>query len=105
MTLSALIKKRQDRDLATAIHATPATQQAESGEGIAKIATIAVANNTERHATRAELIGLVRFCGEAYGFTEEEHAEALERALADFDSALMCFRAMKAEILEEGGAR
>ncbi|SFN32375.1 hypothetical protein SAMN05216386_0477 [Nitrosospira briensis] len=50
---------------------------------------------------RSELVRLVRFCGEAYGFTEEEHTEALTRALADCDSALTCFRAIKAEILDE----
>ena len=31
---------------------------------------------------RSELTRLVRFCGEAYAFTEEEHALALERALS-----------------------
>src|SRR5690348_12710942 len=48
---------------------------------------------------RSELTKLVRFCGEAYGFTEEEHAEALASALADFDSAMICFRAIEREIL------
>ena len=52
---------------------------------------------------RSELVRLVRFCGEAYGFTEEEHTEALTRALADCGSALTCFRAIKAEILAEAG--
>jgi hypothetical protein len=55
----------------------------------------------EVDVARLELIRLVRFCGEAFCFTEEEHTEALERALADFDSALTCFRAIKARILAE----
>ncbi|PTR16970.1 hypothetical protein C8R31_101123 [Nitrosospira sp. Nsp2] len=50
---------------------------------------------------RCELTELVRFCGEAYAFTDEDHAEALERALADYDSALTCFRAIKSQILAE----
>jgi hypothetical protein len=56
---------------------------------------------------RSELAKLVRFCGEAYGFTEEEHAEALKAAIADFDSAMICFRAIKQEILSgtEGAGR
>jgi len=40
------------------------------------------------------LQGLVRLCGEYYGFTEAEHAEALATALADFDSAMICFTAL-----------
>lgn len=55
---------------------------------------------------RSELTRLVRFRGEAYGFTEEEHALALERALADQDSAVICFRSIKQEILSAArGAR
>lgn len=54
----------------------------------------------EMDVARLELVRLVRFCGEAYCFTEEEHTEALERALADFDSALICFRAIKADLAE-----
>jgi len=50
---------------------------------------------------RCELTELVRVCGEAYGCTEEEHAEALAKALADYDSALTCFRSIKLEILAQ----
>ena len=46
----------------------------------------------------AELRRLVRQCGELYNFTEEEHREALEIALADHEGALTCFRAMAAEM-------
>ncbi len=46
----------------------------------------------------AELKRLVRLCGEFYGFTEEEQAEALAVALADFDSAMTCFSTMEREI-------
>jgi hypothetical protein len=42
----------------------------------------------------AELICLVRLCGERYSFTEAEHSEALAVALADPDAALTCFRAI-----------
>jgi hypothetical protein len=55
--------------------------------------------NEGQQTMRRELTDLVRFCGEAYAFTEEEHAEALQRALADCDSAMICFRAIKREIL------
>ncbi len=41
-----------------------------------------------------ELRRLVRLCGEFYGFTEAEHAEALATALADFDSAMICFTSL-----------
>lgn len=71
-------------------HATSSekgTQQAHQKEGV--------------DVARSELVRLVRFCGEAYGFTEEEHTEALTRALADQGSALTCFRAIQAEILAE----
>ena len=48
-----------------------------------------------------ELQGLVRLCGEFYGFTEAEHVEALATALADFDSAMTCFTSLahKAELI------
>lgn len=46
----------------------------------------------------AELKRLVRLCGEFYGFTEVEHAEALAVAMADFDSAMTCFSTMEREI-------
>jgi len=100
MALSALIKKRQDRDIATATPAIPATQHAESEERVAKIATIAVANRKEEQdSERAELISLVRFIADFHDFTEEDHDEALAIALADFDNALVCFRALKQDAL------
>lgn len=45
-------------------------------------------------AEREELTRLVRLCGERYGFTETEHAEALEAATRDPENALACFRSM-----------
>ena len=48
---------------------------------------------------RLELINLVRFIADFHGFTEEEHDEALAIALADFDNALVCFRALKQDAL------
>ena len=46
----------------------------------------------------AALKRLVRLCGEFYGFTEAEHAEALAVALADFDCAMTCFSTMERKI-------
>ena len=46
----------------------------------------------------AELTPLVRACGNAYGFTEAEHADALRAALADPADALECFRRMAGEL-------
>ncbi|TSA52599.1 MAG: hypothetical protein D4R40_02085 [Nitrosomonadaceae bacterium] len=46
----------------------------------------------------AELNRLVHLCGEFYGFTEAEHTEALAVAMADFDSAMLCFTTMAREI-------
>ncbi|KAB2309539.1 hypothetical protein F8A87_09755 [Betaproteobacteria bacterium SCN2] len=45
-----------------------------------------------------ELAVLVRQCGEAYGFTEQEHVEALTAALANPVEALTCFRTMVCEL-------
>jgi len=54
------------------------------------------ATTVQQTATKeaTKLQGLVRLCGEFYGFTEIEHAEALATALADFDSAMICFTAL-----------
>lgn len=41
-----------------------------------------------------ELTRLVRLCGTHYGFTPDEHADALAIALADPVDALTCFRGM-----------
>ena len=46
-----------------------------------------------------ELTRLVGFCAEFNGFTEEEHADALECALADFDSAMIFFKSYEQETL------
>lgn len=48
-----------------------------------------------------EVSRLVRQCGDAYGFTEVEHAEALATALRDPVAALECFSSM-AELVREG---
>lgn len=53
-------------------------------------------------APEAELTRLVRLCGDRYHFTESEHAEALQVALADAGAALTCFRAIAREIQPEG---
>ena len=48
-------------------------------------------------AKAAELRRLVRQCGELYNFSEDEHREALEIALADPENALVCFRTIARE--------
>lgn len=52
---------------------------------------------TALKAEADELAHLVRQCGDAYGFTEEEHAEALAAALRDPVAALECFRSIADE--------
>lgn len=53
-----------------------------------------------RQENHAELIRLVRLCGERYSFTEAEHAEALVAALADPVGALTCFRGLEVEVVK-----
>ena len=50
------------------------------------------------NSERAELTRLVRQCGDAYAFTEQEHAEALAAALTDPVDALTCFSSMAATV-------
>lgn len=45
-----------------------------------------------------DVIRLLWQCGEGYGFTELEHAEALAAALADRDGATRCFRTIAEEL-------
>lgn len=74
------------------IHATSSekvVQQAHSKQG--------------EDVARSELTRLVGFCAEINGFTDEEHADALEGALADFDSAMTFFRSYEAETLSKAG--
>lgn len=52
---------------------------------------------------RNELTRLVRVVADAHGFTEEDHAEALEGALADFNRAMTCFKTLAAEIQTTAG--
>ena len=54
------------------------------------------ATTVQQTATKevTELRRLVRLCGEFYGFTEVEHVEVLATALADFDSAMICFTSL-----------
>ena len=54
--------------------------------------------NCDHSNEAVELTRLVRQCGEAYGFTEAEHVDALAAALADSESALTCFRSIAAEL-------
>ena len=57
---------------------------------------------TALKAEADELAHLVRQCGDTYGFTEEEHAEALTVALRDPVAALECFCSILAELVREG---
>lgn len=52
-------------------------------------------------AEREELACRVRQCGEVYGFSEQEHEEALARAFADPECALLCFRAIASGLPNE----
>lgn len=67
-------------------------------------ARILAALNAEDAGAR-ELTGLVRECGDAYRFTEAEHAEALATALADPAAALECFRSIRVGLAREGRIR
>jgi hypothetical protein len=98
MSLADLIRKRDTLNLATAIPAISATHHGQAAAAVAGIATVAVANQANTKTNDAELIHLVRLCGERYAFTEAEHAEALAAALADPLQALTCFRAMAAAV-------
>ena len=57
MTLSALIRKRDTRNLATAIPAISATQPKTEAATVARIATVAVANPLEAKADPIQLSG------------------------------------------------
>ena len=60
---------------------------------------------TALKAEADELAHLVHQCGDAYGFNEDEHAEALATALRDPVAALECFRSIWAELAREGRIR
>lgn len=89
--LRRVIRDRRTIILA-ALNTEAARERAQAAERAAK-----------HRALVAELTALVRVCGEWYGFTKAEHADALACALADPAAALECFRAMVAE--EPGTAR
>ncbi len=85
-------------------YATPTQQTINNPLSLLDLARNKLCNN---HATASqksvqqapekvsdELCRLVRLCGKLYGFTEVEHVEALATALADFDSAMICFTAL-----------
>ncbi len=58
-TLSRLIRKRADRDFATAIPAIPATQQTPSAGTVAKIATVAVAKPAQEEPQPAGTVAKI----------------------------------------------
>jgi hypothetical protein len=78
--LSALIRKRDARNAATAIPAIPATQLKEETGAVARIATVTVANPTETEV--AELRALVQANGKAEQWTADETERATAGALA-----------------------
>lgn len=86
------MKSSNDGVIGATTHATTLQQALKSR-------ATTVQQTAAKEAT--ELQGLVRLCGEFYGFTEAEHAEALATALADFDSAMICFTSLahKAELI------
>lgn len=57
MTLSALIRKRDTGNLATAIPAISATQPKGEAATVARIATVAVANSTEDKPAKPAQVG------------------------------------------------
>ncbi|WP_157648641.1 hypothetical protein [Thiobacillus denitrificans] len=70
-----------------------------SAQSTEKPRTLAAHLEVAAHITNeAELTDLVRLCGDRYQFTEAEHAVALQVALADPVSALICFRAIAREV-------
>jgi predicted component of type VI protein secretion system len=70
-----------------------------SAQSVEKDRTLPPHSDAVPHiADESELIDLVRLCGEHYGFTETEHAEALAAAAADHDSALLCYRSIASEL-------
>ena len=52
---------------------------------------------TRRHPDD-DLTRLIRFCGLAYGFSQQEISEAIAAALDDHEAALICFRSIAAEL-------
>lgn len=94
MTLSALIRKRDTRNPATAIPAIAATQPKETAVAVARIATVAVANAREEKATPTAMAGAASTASSSCGWLlhfidcdplevvcspEATHAEILER--------------------------
>ncbi len=79
------MKPSNDGAIGATLHATTLQQALKSR-------ATTVQQTAAKEAT--ELRRLVRLCGEFYGFTEAEHAEALATALADFDSAMICFTSL-----------
>lgn len=59
---------------------------------------VAFTSECNKQQAREELTRLVRLCGTHYGFTPDEHADALAIALADPVDALTCFRGMAARL-------
>ena len=86
------MKSSNDVGIGATLHATTLQQALKNR-------ATTVQQTATKEATKLQ--GLVRLCGEFYGFTEAEHVEALATALADFDSAMICFTALahKADLL------
>ncbi len=82
---TTLMKPSNDGVIGATLHATTLQQALKSR-------ATTVQQTATKEATKLQ--GLVRLCGEFYGFTEVEHVEALATALADFDSAMICFTAL-----------
>jgi hypothetical protein len=63
------------------------------------------AGDTRRHPRHPsqddQLAGLIRFCGLAYGFTEQEITEAVATAMNDREAAQTCFKTIANEIEKE----
>lgn len=68
----------------------PRTLPAQSAQSDCTLVTPGAGKPHKSEPT--EIATLMRQCADAYGFTEQEHAEALAVALADPAKALICFR-------------
>lgn len=99
MNLADLIASGLSARIATATHATVATDEVRPGPRVASVATVSVAKPAGRvvGANSTDLAALVRNVGAAWAFSPAEVDEALTHALAKPDEARECFEALAVE--------
>ena len=108
MSLAALIRGNRAKDVATAIHAIPATHQPESAGTVAKVATIAVATRTSEKATHTseafeERAAIIEFDGGCSRADAERRAalELQDKAVRLLDRCSDGFRLARLDRLVE----